>query len=101
MRRSSEYVDFSLAEMNVLLGTEITRDGHAIEVAERLDDAGILNGPHVEEQDECGEQDGGQRQSHGNQRQLSPAVVHAHRDERKESVREQSARNEPVFIFLN
>ena len=49
MRRSSEYVDFSLAEMNVLLGAEITRDGHAIEVAERLDDAGILNGPHVEE----------------------------------------------------
>ena len=45
----SEDVDFSLAEVDVLLGAEIPRDGHAVEVAERLDDAGILDGPHVEE----------------------------------------------------
>lgn len=45
----SENVDFSFAKMNVLLGAEIARDGHAVEVTERLDDARILNGPHVEE----------------------------------------------------
>lgn len=77
----SENVDFPLAKVNVLLCAEIARDGHAVEVAERLYDARILDGPHVEEQDECGEQDGGQRQRHADQQQLPPAVVHAHRDE--------------------
>ncbi len=46
---SSEDVDFPLAKVDVLLGAEIARDGHAVEVAERLDDAGILDGPYVEE----------------------------------------------------
>lgn len=60
MRSSKDVVDFTFTEMNVLLGAEITRDGHAIEVAERLDHARILDGPHVQQQDERGEQYGGQ-----------------------------------------
>lgn len=96
----SENVDFPLTEVNILLGAEITRDGHAVEVAERFDHVRILNGPHVQQQDERGEQDGGKRQRDADQDQLAPTVVHAHRDKRQECVGEQSARNEPNFELL-
>ena len=50
--------DFALVEMDVLLGTEIPCYGDAVEVAQHLNNTGILNGPHIEEQHQGGQQDG-------------------------------------------
>lgn len=84
---SENVVDFSFTEMNVLFGAEIARDRDAIEVTKRLDHSRILDGPHIQEQNQRGEQDGGQCQCHADQHQLPSSVVHSDRDERQESVR--------------
>lgn len=68
--------------MDVLLGAKITRDGHTVEVAERLNDTGILDGPDVEQEDQRGEQDCAKCHSDANQHQLAPTVVNPYRDER-------------------
>lgn len=97
----SRDVDLALVEVDVLLGAKVARQRHAVEVAERGDDARILDGPHVEEQDERREQDGGQRQRDADQHQLATPVVHAHGDERQERVGQQSTRNEPITHVPN
>lgn len=84
--------------MDVLLGAKVPGDGHAVEVAQRLNDARVLDGPDVEEEDEGGEQDGAQGEGDADEDQLAPPVVHAHRDEGEEGVGEQSARDEPEDV---
>ena len=91
--RSSD-ADLALVKMNVLLGAKVARDGHAVEVAQRLDDARVLDGPNVKEEDQSGEQDSAQGQGDADEDQLAPSIVHAHRDEGQESVRQEPARDE-------
>ena len=80
--------------MNILFCAKITREGDTIEIAERLDDTRVLYGPDVEEEDECGEENGGQRERDANEEELASSVVHADRDERQEGVRQETARDE-------
>ena len=82
--------------MDVLLGAKVARERNAVEVAERLDDGRVLDGPHVEQQQQRRQQGQRQDQRRADQRQLAAPLVRAHRDERQERVRQQSARYEPV-----
>lgn len=54
----SRDADFSLVKMDVLFGTEIPCYGDTVEIPQHLNDTGILNGPHIEKQHQCGQQDG-------------------------------------------
>lgn len=81
----SNHIQFFI-QINILLGTEVSSEGNAVEV---LTDLALIDGCHVKQNYECCEHNEHSHQADPNQKYLPPSVVRAERNIGQEGIRQE------------